>query len=180
MTPTSIEQTVDEILDHREGSGFTDRASDKGGPTKWGVTLKTLSAYLGRQATVDELKVLTREQALNLYLKLFVFEPGFQRISSDMIGEFVIDLAVNHGVPGGVKLLQSTLGAKRDGIFGPQTLALTNLALPRVLLEKLIVTRAHYYVALALAEVPRELIERTDLDNLDGWLARDLSFISKL
>jgi len=51
--------------------GWSDHAADRGGKTNWGITQATLSAYLGRPATANEIRNLTKEQAKTIYRKLF-------------------------------------------------------------------------------------------------------------
>ena len=43
--------------------GFVNNPKDPGGPTNLGVTQATLSGFLGRQATIDEVKALTPEKS---------------------------------------------------------------------------------------------------------------------
>ena len=52
----SIEKYIATIIE-REG-GFVDNPSDKGGATKYGVTLNTLSEYMGKECTVDDLSLI--------------------------------------------------------------------------------------------------------------------------
>src|SRR5262245_15160238 len=47
--------------------GFVNNPADPGGPTNLGVTQTTLSAFLGRHATVDEVKALTPEKVAPIY-----------------------------------------------------------------------------------------------------------------
>ena len=49
------------VLKREGGSRFTDLATDRGGPTKYGITAATLGAYrgLGRSATRQEVMDLT-------------------------------------------------------------------------------------------------------------------------
>src|SRR4051794_36362256 len=47
--------------------GFTNDPKDPGGPTNLGITQATLSAFLGRQATIAEVKALTPEKVAPIY-----------------------------------------------------------------------------------------------------------------
>jgi len=121
---------IENILD-REGDAFTDRAADRGGPTKRGITLATLSRYLGRPATVAELKQLTRDQARTLYQTLYIDEPGYRDIQDGLLRGVVVDCCVQFGDDDATPWLQraaNELGATLtvDGSCGPKTLAAVN------------------------------------------------------
>ncbi len=104
----------------REG-GFVDNAVDKGGPTNMGVTLATLSEWLGRPATVGELKHLSENEARSIYTSMFLAKPGLTTINDERLRSLVLDCSVNHGPLNAIKLLQRALGVSDDGILGPAT-----------------------------------------------------------
>lgn len=86
----------------REGGGaFTNRAADKGGPTRWGIDAATLGAWrkLGRPATADEVKALGQTEALTIYRQRYFVLPGFDRVAavSPRIAEELLDSGVNLG-----------------------------------------------------------------------------------
>ena len=55
-----IEKTM-----RREGwDKYTNRASDRGGPTKWGITQGAWSGYINRLATINEIKAITEAKVL--------------------------------------------------------------------------------------------------------------------
>ena len=47
--------------------GFVNNPKDPGGPTNLGVTQATLSGFLGRQATIDEVKARLRLKKSRLF-----------------------------------------------------------------------------------------------------------------
>ena len=73
MTDTAI---IDAIL-RREG-GFVDHPADQGGPTKYGVTQRTLKQYRGRSVTVGDLRDLGESEARLIYQRLYITGPGFR------------------------------------------------------------------------------------------------------
>jgi lysozyme family protein len=89
----STEQVIDDIL-RREG-GFVNNPNDKGGPTNMGITQGTLSGWLGRQATVDDVRNLTEETAREIYRKEYI--TPFDKIEDQALRELAIDSGVNHG-----------------------------------------------------------------------------------
>jgi len=102
--------------------GYSNNPADPGGPTMKGVTLNRYSAFLGRQATVDELKAIPESHLLAIYssgywdlCKCDSLPPGLDAC--------VFDWAVNSGPGKAVKALQRLSGATPDGVVGPKTLA---------------------------------------------------------
>lgn len=175
MTPNQI---IDAIL-VREGSAYTDRANDRGGPTKYGITIATLSAWFGRPATIEEVQNLTEETARAIYHKNYITTPQFDRIVDPLVQELVIDTGVNHGQHRAAKWLQkvvrNTYGAVivADGVVGPKTLAAVNAAPPRRLFYLYLRKRIAGYADIVQND-PRQL------ENLEGWNDRAASFIERL
>lgn len=133
MTP-AIEKILEEIAG-REG-GFVNHPDDRGGPTNWGVTQATLSKYRGRNVTIDEVRALTRAEALELLRAQYVTDPGFDRVAaiSPEIAAEVVDTGVNMGQGVASIFLQRALNAfnlrgelypdvKADGRIGGVTIA---------------------------------------------------------
>ena len=124
--------TVDAIIDgiiKAEGTAFTNDPADPGGPTKYGITQKTLGQYLGRKASVDEVRNLTEAQARTIYLLLYVKAPGFDGLP-DPLRVLVIDAGVNHGQKTAAKILQTAVNGAAphighplvvDGAWGPKS-----------------------------------------------------------
>lgn len=106
---------------HHEG-GWADHPADPGGATMKGVTLKTFSDYLGREASKDELRAISDGQLQAIYKKGY-----WDKISADSLPAgvdiVVFDMAVNGGPGRAAKLLQKAVGVNPDGGIGPMTLA---------------------------------------------------------
>ncbi|MGE0650787.1 MAG: glycoside hydrolase family 108 protein [Alphaproteobacteria bacterium] len=119
--------SVDELLDEviaREG-GFVHHPADRGGPTKFGITQRTLSEWLGRPATIDEVRQLDEETAREIYVARYLAGPRIDTLPPEIVGQ-VFDMAVNHAPRRAVRILQEVLGlagwrVDGDGVIGPQT-----------------------------------------------------------
>lgn len=109
-----------EILRH-EG-GYVDHPKDPGGATNLGVTIGTLSNWLGRRATKAEVKALTPAKVAPIYRALYWdrAQAGAMWPGLDLCA---FDAAVNSGVSRGVRWVQKAVGAEQDGRPGPKTLA---------------------------------------------------------
>lgn len=89
--------TADQIIEGilgKEG-GYVDHPSDKGGPTRWGITQNTARAY----EYTGDMKLLPRETAKAIYLSQYWTEPNFHRIAelSPAIAQELCDTGVNMG-----------------------------------------------------------------------------------
>lgn len=102
--------------------GFSDHPRDPGGATNKGITLKTYSRYLGRQATVDELKNIPMDHVENIY-HLYYWVPLRCEEMPHPIDLLVFDHGVMSGFDDPAEIIQEIVGAKVDGIIGSKTLA---------------------------------------------------------
>jgi lysozyme family protein len=107
--------------------GYVDDPRDPGGMTDFGITLATLSAFLGRSATKADLTGMSAETKLTIYRREY-----WDAIDGDALPSgldlCVFDMAVNGGPARAIKMLQYCVGADEDGVMGPQTLGLVNAA----------------------------------------------------
>lgn len=169
----TTEQLINSII-AREGGAFTDRASDKGGPTRHGVTLAVLAEWRGHPVTADDVKALTREESYEILEHLYVVKSGFLHIANDRVRALMCDWAVNSGNALAVRWLQRTLGGLEvDGQCGPATIGAVNTRDGVTLLKALGHARQTFYVRTALAGLDPDLVRTTDLANLEGWLNRN-------
>ena len=102
--------------------GFSQHPLDPGGATMKGVTLKTYSAHLGRQATVEELKAIPEKHLLAIYGQGYWDKCRCDDLPSGL-DVCVFDWAVNSGPRRAVRALQELAGVTPDGDVGPKTLA---------------------------------------------------------
>lgn len=167
-----IERTM-----RREGwDEYTNRSSDRGGPTKWGITQKAWSGYIGRPATEDEIKKITQEQAREFYFRKYLVGPRFDLVLDDYLREFLFDCGVNHGTDRAIHWLQEAVGVPVDGVVGPVTMKRVNGTNPVSLLLRLIAVRQRFYAKIASDQLPAD----PDLPNLQGWTNRLAAFIDEL
>jgi lysozyme family protein len=118
MTP-HIENLIRGII-NREG-GYVNHAADKGGPTKYGITIGTLTGWRHKKCIVQDVKDLTINEAFDIYYHQYVVAPGFIHLEEPLLSQ-VIDAGVNHGAFAATCMLQRALGLSTiDGIIGPVT-----------------------------------------------------------
>lgn len=162
-----IDQTI-----KREG-GFVDHPDDPGGATNMGVTLATLSHFLGREASYDEIRNLTHAEARAVYQARYMDAPRFSEIADHWLREIVFDAGVLFGPPRASRWLQEAAGVTADGIVGPATLRAVNAADPRQLGVKFITSwlRRHGERVQAGKSSPKFI---------GGWINRATSHLLSL
>ena len=120
MTAASFEPALALVLRH-EG-GYVDHPDDPGGPTNLGVTIGTLSAVLGRQATRADVKALTPARVAPVYRGRYWDAIRGDDLPSGL-DYAVFDWAVNSGSSRAAIALQRIVGVADDGRIGPLTIA---------------------------------------------------------
>jgi lysozyme family protein len=129
------------LLGH-EG-GYVDHPSDPGGATRWGVTERVARAngYTGHMRDFPE------AAARHIYRREY-----WQAVRADELPPVlrypVFDAAVNSGVKQAVKWLQEAVGAKVDGVIGPQTLTMARAAHPDFAKQRMLGRRLKFMTDL--------------------------------
>lgn len=135
---------IDGILQH-EGSAYTNVPGDRGGPTRYGITLKTLAAWRKVPVLPTDVQLLTEEQARAIYADLYIKRPRYDLIKDDLLRALVVDCGVNSGVRAATRWLQQALGVVTDGSIGPTTLATLDAIPPAAVYLRLCAIRVRFY-----------------------------------
>lgn len=101
--------------------GYVNHPKDPGGPTNKGITQRTLSAYLGRPASVNDVKNISDQTVKAIYKNQYWDKVWADRLPKG-VDLAVFDYAVNSGVSRAVKDLQRTIGCRADGVMGLLTI----------------------------------------------------------
>lgn len=172
----SVQQMIDTILSH-EG-GFANNAADRGGATKFGITQKTLSKYLEKAATVEDVKNLSIDTARDIYELRYYRMPKIDKLP-DAIQSFAFDSAVNHGPRRAIKFVQQICNEAGfgpiaiDGLMGPVTKATAARcyeSLSKWMLAALVEERLTFYVNIVEHD-------NSQARFLAGWTNRAKSFL---
>lgn len=115
--PQRLKTLIDALI-VREG-GYSDDPNDRGGPTKFGITLATLHAWRGTPVSAADVAALSSAEAAQIYAKKYFFDPGFDAVPDPALQEFLFDFGVNSGQVTAVMALQHVIGVLPDGAFGP-------------------------------------------------------------
>lgn len=172
----SVDQLIAETLVREGGGKFTNRKADYGGPTKWGITQATLSAVLGHTATIDDVRNLSRDDAVRIYHTVFYLDAGIPRWPAP-VQPLGFDMFVQHKPRTVGRIVQQVLCAAGwplvvDGKLGPKSyaaMAEAQAAMGELLGDALCDERAAYYLYLVQQDA-------TQAENIDGWLRRAAEF----
>lgn len=144
--------TDDEILNgiiQREG-GYVNDPQDKGGCTKYGITIPTLRDWRRAAVTCADIKALTEREARSIYQTLYL--KPFADLDPDVKPQ-VVDIAVLSGVSRAATLLAT---AK----LNPQ----------RPLNVQLVIERVKFYAHIVKNDP-------TQSRYISGWCNRALEFL---
>ena len=156
---------------------------DPGGPTNYGVTLKTLKQLghdLNQDGRVDiaDLKQLSATQAVQIFVQDYFYKPRIDQLHY-MLHAPVFDMYMNAGSHA-VKVLQCKLilfdiNITVDGVIGAITIAATQTAARRApdhLVDAYGIERVNYYLSLADARPSLRKFARTRRGAKGGWIKR--------
>lgn len=150
--------------------GLTDDPHDSGGITNFGITLPFLKQY-NPNATVDDIKNLTKSDAEKIYRELIWDKYNYQKIEDTQIAAKIFDMSVSIGEYESHVLAQRAINAltrypiQVDGILGPISFSKINDLAPLYLLNELRDLLKRYYL-LVVSKNPEDKVF------LKGWLNR--------
>ena len=189
-------QIAESIIDDHEGSAFTNDPDDRGGPTKYGVTLATAKRYGldidgDQDVDIDDIRKLPRETAVSVFLMEYYQEPGISGLLPKMalsgltLRASLFDQAVHSGAKRAIKMLQQLCvdcGEKIgvDGKIGPGTKrAVERLAKRDTdhLTDAYAIERRNRYLRIAQKN-PSQVKYVVGRDGgKGGWVSRSESFL---
>jgi lysozyme family protein len=174
-----LNELIDALID-REG-GYSNHPSDRGGPTKYGITEAVARAH----GYSGAMRHLPRDEAAAIYRRLYWLRPRFNQVAkrSQKIAAELFDTGVNMGPAVAATFLQRALSALNrnrkdypdlvpDGRIGPATLGALDRFLElrgkpggeAVLVRALDALQGERYIRLAERRPANEAF-------LYGWLA---------
>lgn len=163
------------ILKWEGGAKYTNKKSDKGGATKYGITIatwRTVGYDKNGDGKIDEkdVKLITEDDFKKVLKRNFWDKWKADQIKNQKVAEILVDWLWNSGKWGIIKP-QQLLGVKADGIIGVKTLAaVNNYPNQRKLFESLKNARKAY-IDKVIKNDPSQIV------NKKGWLNRINSIV---
>ena len=117
--------------------GYSNDPDDSGGATNKGITIATFRHYYGVNATIQQLKALTDDQWMHIYLCGFWNLFKADNIANQSVANICVDWAWASGTGTAIREVQALLGVAVDGVVGVQTLTAINRANQRHLFAKI-------------------------------------------
>jgi lysozyme family protein len=128
--------------------GFADNPTDPGGATNFGITLRTLEAFVGHAVTVNDVRTMSSSTAIEIYRANYWNQMRCGDLPAG-VDLMVFDFGVNSGPATSVKALQKLVGVTQDGAIGPITLGAVAQVAPTTLVTGLGQARMAYLRSLA-------------------------------
>lgn len=151
------QQGLIETAAQRKAVGYVNHPADPGGETKFGV------AQASHPPVV--VKTLTLDQSKEIYYNGYWLSAHCDKITSPL-SAMLVDAAVNHGTSQATKFLQTALGLKSDGSWGPQTMnAVTTCADIKTVCSKYLDARQKFFDRLVVTKPQLAVFK-------NGWNAR--------
>jgi len=158
---------------------YTDISSDRGGATKWGISLNFAKGTNDLdifdldndgQITKKDISLLDSEKALEIYKEYFWDIAWLDRLESDKKAFIFFDAIVNHGLRNATGLLQKTLiqmghKIKFDRDFGKNTFGALQEADEAQFIDVFLEKRKNFFL---------KIVENNPSQNkfIKGWLNR--------
>lgn len=154
-----------------EGTKYTDLGADRGGPTRYGVTLATLQTWRIGQGktmpTATDVANLAQDEAQAIYYALYWAKMGCVAIRDEDVATAVFDAAVLTGVGHSSKVVQLVLnqangaGLAVDGQLGPKTMVALNSCGRRPFLAAFVAAQQDYFLDIVIKDPTQQAFHRT-------------------
>lgn len=158
--------------------GYVNNSKDSGGPTKYGITIATLGSWLGRRASIDEVKKITKVMAYNIYYNKYYIDTHVSKLA-EVLQPVMLDITVNSWIKVATVILQTAINrlnndsaVEVDGKLGQRTIQESDklcISKSRELINTIVSIRKDFYLSI-VENTPSQKIFLT------GWLNRANSF----
>ena len=166
-------ETYEKKLQAAEGSGYSNKKTDKGGPTTSGITFTTYQMFYPDNSFAH-FQQMPYEEWRHIMKNKFWDKCRADEIKNQSVAEIFVDWTINSGWAR-IKDVQKIVGVSQDGIVGPKTITAINSCNQRALHYLIKKARQLWYhrcVDGGRDVNPRASILPTNIANFDGWCNR--------
>ena len=160
---SSFDRAFDYMLENEGGYGNT--PGDKGGATKYGITIATLSRWRGYSVSIKEVSEMSLAEAKEIYYEWYWMANDLLDVGSDAISTALFDIGVVRGLSVPIMYAQDIVGVPHDGHNGPVTLKALNAYDPDLFIEHFALRAENGFRAIARRNPTQEKF-------LNGWVKR--------
>ena len=165
-----FQKALEVVLAHEGGGAYTDHPADRGGPTRWGISLVALSVWRRKKLEAGDVKALTLEEASEIYRARYWDRIRGDEIDDQQVATKCFDMVVNMGTRGGSHAIQLAVtwagkSIRVDDVVGANTVRAINSIAPRVMLDELRHAMRLRYMGIAALDPSQNVF-------LKGWLNR--------
>lgn len=149
--------------------GFADVKGDRGGATKYGVTIGTWKAQGYDKdgdgiIDVSDLKLITPDDAMEMCRRNYWNRWNADRIEDQSLANILVDWVWGSG-KWGITIPQKMLGVKADGIVGEKTLKALNMTDSRKFFDEVWQRRKKFFNEICISRTENKKF-------LNGWMRR--------
>lgn len=169
----NIDKLIPHILKWEGGNKYTNDPLDRGGATKYGITLNTLQSIhydinKDGKVEVNDVKSLQLEDFKHILKTLYWDRWQADKINNQSLANLLVEWG--SGV-NGIKIPQRLLGVTPDGVVGEKTINALNVSNQRLIYNKVWQARKEFY---------EKIVKNNSSQSkwLKGWINRlnDLKF----
>lgn len=171
----NIDKLIPHILKWEGGAKFTNDPLDRGGATKYGITLNTLQSIKydnnhDGKVNVDDVKSLQLDDFKHILKSQYWDRWKADDIVNQSVANLLVDWLWGSGV-NGIKIPQRLLGVPVDGVVGAKTINALNQSNQKDIYNKVWEARRQFYYNIVKSNPSQSKW-------LKGWLNRlnDLKF----
>lgn len=164
----SFDTALEQVL--KNEGGYVDHPEDRGGKTNYGITQKTLSDFLGRDASDEEIQNISMDTVRQIYRQNYWDRLKLSHIIDMRLAHILFDQAVNRGTRKVAEQIQKLVGVTVDGVIGPVTLKAINDRVSDSLIFDFIKQSQLSYISI-VEQTPSQIVF------LKGWIKRTHEYI---
>lgn len=159
-------QPFERMLVNEGGMVLHEVKHDRGGQTFAGIARNSWPKWSG-WSIIDAGGVPHVDLVRGFYRVNFWDTMRLDDVASQDVARTLFDFGVNAGVKTAIKLAQVVVGATPDGVIGPKTIAMLNMADPDLFLARFALAKLARYEQIVTRD-------RTQNKFLLGWVRRTL------